>query len=218
MINNLDMIARKYNTDKRSNDNGATMPYHGYTNMYELLLSHKRDEYKTILEIGVAEGASHKMWYEYFPNAMIYGIDNFHGMSQQAIDTRIAHVDNERIKTFVGDQTDGEFLQSFLPDTTFDLIIDDGGHGSWQHQISFRYLFPRLKSGCYYIIEDLATCLMREFREHDDLRSSSIEWLKSIQNNVSPFSYYIPQDEHLDICEQIGALEFVGELALILKK
>lgn len=217
MINNLDILARKYNTDKRTNDNGATMPYHGYTNMYELLFFDKREKYKHILEIGVAEGASHRTWYEYFPNAMIYGIDNFHGMSEEAIANRIASVDNDRIKTFVGDQCDAGFLESFLPGVTFDLIIDDGGHGSWQHQLSFNSLFPRLNSNSYYIIEDLATCLMREFRQFDDLRSSSIEWLKSIQNGA-PFSYYIPEDRLSQMCEQIGALEFVGELGIILKK
>jgi hypothetical protein len=217
MINTLDIIARKYNTDKKTNDAEDPRISHGYSNMYSILFNDKREKYKTILEIGVAEGASHRMWYEYFPNAMIYGIDNFREMKNDTPESRVAKIENDRIKLFVGDQTDASFLISTFKDMEFDLIIDDGGHGSWQHQISFRHLFSRVKSGGYYIIEDMATCLMREFREFDDEKSSSIPWLKSIRQN-KPFSYYIPKDEMDLFSSQIEAVDFADELGIILKK
>ena len=37
----------------------------------------------------------------------------------------------------------------------YDIIIDDGYHGSKHQQISFNVLWDSVKSGGYYIIEDL---------------------------------------------------------------
>ena len=39
----------------------------------------------------------------------------------------------------------------------FDIIIDDGSHKMNHQQISFDVLFPHLKSGGIYVIEDLHT-------------------------------------------------------------
>lgn len=38
----------------------------------------------------------------------------------------------------------------------FDIIIDDGSHMQQDQQISFATLFPVVKSGGYYVIEDVA--------------------------------------------------------------
>ena len=209
MANELDILARKYNTDKRTNDSPET-DYHGYTPIYEELLGTNLLKYKNVLEIGVATGASHKMWYDYFPNAMIYGIDNL-------IQYENPNINNDRIKIFIGDQTDGDFLESSFAGIKFDLIIDDGGHGSWQHQISFKHLFPKLNHNCYYIIEDLGTCSYREYRQYDDIRSSTVEWLKSIQAG-SPFSYYMTPDESSVFTSQIVSINIIDQLGVILKK
>ena len=37
----------------------------------------------------------------------------------------------------------------------YDVIIDDASHASPHQQLAFRHLFPRLRSGGLYIIEDL---------------------------------------------------------------
>lgn len=209
MSGELDLLARKYNTDKRTNDIGETM-FHGYTPIYESLLDTNILKYKSILEIGVATGASHEMWYDYFPNAIIYGIDNF-------VQYENPNIDNDRINIFQGDQTDAYFLETTFKDMKFDLIIDDGGHGSWQHQISFKYLFPKLNNKCYYIIEDLAICLERGYRQYDDMRSSTIEWLKSMQTD-NPFSYYMTPEESFLFLSQIDSIDFIDQLGVILKK
>tara|TARA_R100001224_G_C3937969_1_gene121205 strand:- start:252 stop:626 length:375 start_codon:yes stop_codon:yes gene_type:complete len=40
----------------------------------------------------------------------------------------------------------------------FDLIIDDGGHTMRQMQVSLTMLLDAVKSGGYYVIEDLHSC------------------------------------------------------------
>ena len=48
---------------------------HSYLKTYETLFQNKKNTAKNILEIGVQEGGSIKLWYDYFPNATIYGLD-----------------------------------------------------------------------------------------------------------------------------------------------
>ena len=96
----LDYLARKYGTDKRTNDPGTDLKYHGYTTVYENLLEDKRLEYREVLEIGVREGWSHKMWYDYFPNANIYGIDNMCDPYVEGVDVNkfLNELQNDNIK------------------------------------------------------------------------------------------------------------------------
>jgi hypothetical protein len=208
-INELEILARKYNTDKRQNDEGQNI-YHGYTDTYFKLFENEKYEYQNILEIGAQSGASLLMWYEFFPNSMIYSID-------LGTDPLYKNVSNDRIKILIADQSDENIITNYFKNISFDFILDDGSHLSKHHQQSFRFLWPKLKSGGYYIIEDLDTCYNRAFRETDDMSSSTVYWLKSMQQN-QPFSYYIGQDELKIISQEIRYITFVGELGIIAKK
>ncbi len=132
--------------------------------MYEAYLERYRTSALTILEIGLGVtgdrwdarivrgrntgGASLNMWYDYFPNARIFGIDV----------NECSYLDNDRIKTFVADQGSLADLQTFAKATTgteFDVIIDDGSHRPDHQQVSLGFLFKVLKPGGLYFIEDL---------------------------------------------------------------
>ena len=63
------MLNLVYNT---KTDKNTT---HSYIPLYEKLLSNKRLTAKNVLEIGVNEGGSIKLWHDYFTNATIYGLD-----------------------------------------------------------------------------------------------------------------------------------------------
>ena len=208
-MNELEIIARKTGTDKRTNDEGQNI-YHGYTDTYYQLFANEKYEYQDILEIGVQSGASHLMWEEFFPNATIYGID-------LGTDPLYKNVSNDRIKILLADQTDKGTILEYFKNITFNVVIDDGSHLSKHHQQSFRFLWPKVKSGGYYIIEDLATCYDRRFRETDDMGSSTLYWLESMQYN-QPFSYYINPEELKNIMREIRYISVVGELGIIAKK
>ncbi len=214
MDNELDLLARKYDTDKRTNDAGQNI-YHGYTPIYEQYLKHKRLSKNNILEIGVREGSSHKMWEEYFPNSTIYGIDDF---SDIACTVKKEDMESDRIKIIVGNQSDKELIDSNFKDISLDVVIDDGSHRSWHQQESFKYLWKYLESGGLYFIEDLAVCYMREFREFDDIRSSTLQWLQTIKDKKIPYCYYIDTDDMRKICSEIESVDIIGELAIIKKK
>jgi hypothetical protein len=127
----LDQLAIKYNTDKSSF-------YHNYAEKYDQLLSNFKDKFTNILEIGVWQGSSLKMWEEYFPNAIINGID---------IDTNCKKHESERIKVTIADQGNEIQLKELEKLGSFDFIVDDGSH-IYNHQIiSFKTLFPFLKKG-----------------------------------------------------------------------
>jgi len=140
----LTRLADEYGSDKGSKG-------HGYTEVYEHFFYPKKYEARKIFEIGVFRGAPMKMFRDFFPKAIIYGID--------IVDT--SSLDSNKMKTFIVDQANRKQLKDFI-DThgyDFDIILDDGGHSMEQQQVSFGYLFRYLKSGGYYIIEDVHTSI-----------------------------------------------------------
>jgi len=138
----LDEIALSYNTDKSS-------MYHNYTKLYDLYFKQIQNEKLCILEIGIDKGYSLKTWKEYFSNSKIVGIDIIN----------LKHLEEERIHILQGDQGDVKFLKE-VNDTygPFDIIIDDGSHHNNDMKDSFDFLFPLLKEGGIYIVEDLHAC------------------------------------------------------------
>lgn len=138
----LNNLALKYGTDKK-------MGHHDYTKHYEYWFKSLKNDKIKLLEIGVKKGASVRMWEEYFPLGSIVGID----INKNCLKQR-----SKRIQIEIGDQGDEVFLNSvgkkYGP---FDIIIDDGSH-RWRHQIDgHKQLFPYLKKGGLYVIEDLHT-------------------------------------------------------------
>ncbi len=142
----LDIIGKNCNTDKSSIS-------HKYTSIYEWYFSKLKDSSIKFLEIGFLLGNSARMWEGYFSKASFYFIDidpnaflkYSHGLT--------------RSNFFVADQSDKEQLEKFIQFSggNFDIILDDGGHTMDQQIISFKMLFPHVKSGGVYIIEDLHT-------------------------------------------------------------
>lgn len=175
----LDEIGRRNATDKSS-------LHHNYLVFYERFFRELRlQPGLTLLEIGVLDGASARMWEEYFEDCDVIGVD---------VDrSKIKHQAG-RIKIEIADQSDVDALvrigTTYGP---FDIAIDDGSH-LWDHQItSFRYLFPFVKPGGYYVIEDLDTSYGSYVERFKGIRNSSTaEYLKQ-------FADYLVADGVVDI-------------------
>ena len=150
--------------------NGTLSKWKNYFQEYDTYLAEYRDRPIRIMEIGVQGGGSLSMWKEYFPNAKIVGVD---------IDD-CSRFKTEDISIFQGDQADPTFLASIPGE--FDIIIDDGGHTMRQQQVSFRELFPRLKEGGMYVIEDLHTSYWPEFGGGGC--KSTMEFLKGLVDGI----------------------------------
>ena len=48
---------------------------HSYLGLYQELLVSKKDTAKNVLEIGIRDGGSIKLWSDFFVNANVYGLD-----------------------------------------------------------------------------------------------------------------------------------------------
>lgn len=157
----LDEIGNSFGTDKGS------ISTHNYLDYYDYLFGLLREEPIVLVEIGVQFGYSIKMWLEYFTQAKIHGIDIVADYS----------CSNPRVRLWTGDQRDVNFWNRFKSEVPYaDIIIDDGCHNADAQKITFESLWPLLKSGGTYIIEDWFTV----YDPHFASPVSGSDWLASL--------------------------------------
>lgn len=119
-------------------------------------------EPRRIFELGLWDGASLAFWATVFDPEKIVGIDlRSRGDSPHFVEWAAANGLRERVRTFWGvDQADRSRLQgivrSELPGARIDLVIDDCSHLYAPTKASFEALFPLLRVGGFYVIEDWA--------------------------------------------------------------
>lgn len=151
-IKTLDEICIETGTDK-----GTDHPVkgHGYAPYYDYLFHSLRRAPIKFLEIGVGGGESIRAWLAYFTAAKVFGIDKVQRTNPW---NTPGESPVDRYKFVQGDQTDETMWKCFQADngTDFDIIIDDGGHFSDQVITTYKGMWPALKSGGLYCIEDLA--------------------------------------------------------------
>jgi hypothetical protein len=163
-MNQLVEIFQKYSLDKLMNK---------YDKVYVDLLDTKKDIIKNVLEIGIGTidkekdssmyvykqndapqytyGNSLRAWRDFFVNANIVGVD---------VDENTMF-EEERIKTFCSSSFDKKTMNKILSGLDkFDLIIDDGLHTMEANLRTLEIVFPYLKDGGMYVIEDV--------NQHDD--------------------------------------------------
>ena len=137
------VLAEIYEKYRAYSDKGTR---HCYVGLYESILERFRHTASLVVEIGVLSGASLYMWREFFTKATIIGVDT--NPQCKAIQNPYA-----RILVEIGDASNPD-MAGRLPDGV-DIIIDDGGHILEPTINSFRYLYPKLRGGGLYIVEDV---------------------------------------------------------------
>ena len=150
----------------------------GFIQLYEKYFSSLRDSKINILEIGIENGDSLRIWREYFSKANICGVD---------IDKKDFKIDNVDIQH--GDQSNNVFLLSLINIyKNFDIIIDDGSHQAKHIISSFNFLFPYLNDNGIYIIEDLQTSYFPRYggsRINLNKKQSSMNFVKSLADSIN---------------------------------
>ena len=98
---------------------------HSYLDLYEKLLFSKKETAKNILEVGIFDGGSIKLWHDYFQNATIYGLD-----IKKISDMWDGIKNNKRIYLGRFDAYDEKFFKTQLlnKNIKFDMMLDDGPH------------------------------------------------------------------------------------------
>ncbi len=137
----------------------------GFDALYKRKLAPLVGSRLKFLEIGVQDGSSIKKWREMSSAWDVWGLDIDESCRGEQI--------------VIGSQEDKEVLKQF---EEFDVVIDDGGH-TWKQQIeTFEYLFPTLRSGGLYVIEDLHTSFWDEF---NDYNISTVDYLAKLVPHIN---------------------------------
>jgi len=124
-----------------------------YLEAYETLFTERRNEPLRVLELGVHKGGSINAWSDYFPNAVIVGVD----INKKPESFPLL----ERVHFIQGRQEDPAVLASAVAFGPFDLIIDDAAHLGRLAKASFNQLYDEhLKTSGAYVLEDWAAALV----------------------------------------------------------
>lgn len=148
-----------------------------YFDIYDRHLSKHRNQEITVVEIGVFHGGSLQMWKDYFgPKARIVGVD---------IEPRCKALEESQVEVIIGDQGDRAFLRALREEIgTVDVLIDDGGHRVEQQIATFDVLFPAVRPGGTYLVEDLHTNYWRDYGGGYRLAGTFIELAKDMVDQM----------------------------------
>jgi cephalosporin hydroxylase len=144
--------------------------------IYDRFLAPYRQAPVNVLEIGVLDGASLRMWRDYFPNGVVHGID---------VDPATTAHAGERIGVFVGSQGDARFLDHVVASAgDFDLVVDDGSHLARDQIATLLHLWPHVKAEGTYIVEDTHTSYLPEYGMRWREPGTTMEFLKGVADDV----------------------------------
>jgi hypothetical protein len=146
---------------------GSDKDRNGYSSLYNALFLPLKDSPLSLLEVGIGTmiegvpssmkhymddsyrpGSSLRAWRDFFQNGRINGMD----VQPDCI------FREERIETYLCDSTDADRVLAWTqahPDQSFDIVIDDGWHWEEAQLATLKNLWPLVKPGGYYIIEDI---------------------------------------------------------------
>lgn len=175
-MDKLTEIGIKYNTDKATG--------HGFTAFYyDFLVKYKNPN---LLEVGIYDGASLKMWEEFFGSPNIVGID--------ILDKK--QYESANIKTLIADQGNpSELFKCLEICKEYDIIVDDGSHIIGHQILTIANMFPYLKSGGTYILEDLHTSFINGQYNPNGDRLTAYDFLYRVGNNLDIETPYASQDQ-----------------------
>ena len=174
---NLDLISlNKKNIEQFKNIERAQASKksdYNYEYLYGIHLGPYRNKIINFLAIGIDceenptnenSGKTIDIWRQYLPNAELYGLEK---------NSMCANIFKNKMKDiFIGDQSDLNLLYSIGQEVgEFDVIVDDGGHSRKQQINSFIGLWPFLKSGGIYIVEDMYYNTLNDKTYYDNKES-----------------------------------------------
>jgi predicted O-methyltransferase YrrM len=205
-------LAERHDTDKGTQ----------FTAVYDGLLSHVREQRLRVLEIGLYNGGSLRMWRDYLPNATLHGID---------IDPRTLayqeEVPNSQVRLV--DQADAHALDAFVAELggNYDFILDDGGHTMEQQIVSFEVLWPQVMPGGVYVIEDLGTSYVPSYGGQDiGAPDTAVAYAKDLVDAVNrdhmgrgaACGSAVSAIAHAHLRRDVASVQFHPGMAIVVKR
>jgi hypothetical protein len=124
---------------------------------------------RNLLELGLWEGGSSALWMEVLRPEKYVGLDLVRREDGLAMLRYVGDRGlSDRLRTYWGtDQADGERLLQIVAAefaAPLDLVIDDASHAYGPTRASFTTLFPLLREGGLYVVEDWPWQFVPSFR------------------------------------------------------
>ena len=205
-INKIHELGTKYDSDK--------ITHHNYHNIYDFFLKSFYNDKGSLLEIGIDSGKSLHMWLELFPNAFIYGMDINVGLI------------TDKFNVIKGDQSsiiDLYKVKNIIGNDLF-FINDDGSHIPEHQLLTFNTLFPSLREGGIYIIEDVETSYWTkgglygyETRYGYKHPNSIVEIFKNVADSINS-EFAGERKNNVDNTHMIDSITFSKNCIIIVKK
>ena len=183
----IEHILKKYESDKANQS--------PYIKTYEMYFEPIRMSAKAVLEIGIRGGPSLRAWREYFSNAIIHGIDIEPKNKKCAGDNVYIHIGNQGDRQFLAQvvmkiaELNEKHFSDDSGDGLLDVVIDDGSHVNTLTLTSFEMLWPHIRPGGIYIIEDLGCSYInldkQNVRHKAATASSGWHGMHLVDNSVS---------------------------------
>ena len=154
---------------------------HSYHHAYAKYLEPIRMNKLNFLEIGlgcgmadprnptVGAGLSMKLWTQFLPNTKQWMFEFNRVCAEQLARPVLGD------HLIVGDQSSIADLTGAINKIgVFDIVIDDGGHSMDQQLISLQVLFPAVRPGGYYFVEDLETSFLPQYGGSDTAHNRGV--------------------------------------------
>lgn len=187
---------------------------HSYQTMYKLMLErwHGKTVGPKFFEIGLGcnvgygPGASVQAWQTILPNLDLWEAEyNEACLNKARNDGKL-----EGISTVAGDQGNSEVVASWAAQSggNFDVVVDDGGHKNSQIKTSFDGLWPYVKKGGLYFVEDLQVGRRERFDDMEghvvmsDILQSWVEQLLIEGASVKQQRFPMPEDIDYILCQK----------------
>ena len=194
----------------KTDDRSLTKWMH-YFQIYEREMGRFLKTPVSFLEIGIFKGGSLPMWLDYFPK----------GSTLTFIDIDPAckahEIDGTNVR--IGNQADPAFLAELAAEFgPFDVILDDGSHINAHQITSFEHLWPHVKNGGLYMVEDCHTSYWPGFGGGYRNEASFIEYAKRLIDTMH--SWYTDQDALFpfqEMAKELNSVRFYDSIVAVEK-
>ena len=222
---NLNFLFEYFNSDKGEQYiNQYAQPFkrkndkiiaHGYAKIYENLFKSKKNLNLKILEIGSFYGNASAALFFYFKNSFIYSAD---------INPDMYKYKGSRLKNFYADTSSRDSIKENILEKKidFDIVIEDASHMLKDQIISLFMIFPKIKKGGIFVVEEIDFPEKREDMRIDQVKPDLKTILKKVLSKEDFKSDYIQDKEKDYFLKNVDSIEFfngnINEIAIIKKK
>jgi len=165
---------------ERNPDGRLVHRWKHYFDVYHKHFNRFRGQSITMIEIGIFNGGSLRMWKDYFgPHSTIVGVD---------INAGCKKYEEPGIQILIGDQADPEFLRDLskkFPKAA--VVVDDGGHRMEQQINTLEELYITMQDDGVYLCEDTHTSYMPVFGGGYLKPNTFIEHSKKLIDKLNAF-------------------------------